>query len=75
MIWKDYKTEYFAKLILCCASSIVEPETLGAEPLIKHLLGELELSPPPPPLPLHLFFVHFEWLMVNVISFVVYWQC
>ena len=66
MIWKDYKTEYFAKLILCCAHSIVEPETLGAEPLIKHLLGELELSPPPPFLPLHLFFVHFKGLMLSV---------
>ena len=64
MIWKDYKTEYFATLILCCASNIVEPETLGAEPHIKHLLGELELSPPP--LPLHLFFVHFKGLMLSV---------
>ena len=69
MIWKDYKTEYFAKLILCCARSIVEPETLGAEPLIKHLLGELELSP----LALALVLCAFQG--VNVISLVVYWQC
>ena len=71
MIWKDYKTEYFAKLILCCAHSIVEPETLGAEPLIKHLLGELELSSPPPALAL----VLCAFRGVNVISMVVYWQC
>ena len=70
MIWKDYKTEYFATLILCCASIIVEPETLGAEPLIKHLLGELELSPPPA---LALVLCAFQG--VNVISLVVYWQC
>ena len=71
MIWKDYKTEYFATLILCCASNIVEPETLGAEPLIKHLRGELELSPPPPALAL----VLCAFQGVNVISLVVYWQC